>query len=50
MLIETEPYSEPCQTSKINFFTKMVNNFEPLIIFENGSILDVLQGSEYALL
>ena len=32
MLIETEPYSESCQTSKMKFFTKMVNDFEPLFL------------------
>ena len=38
----TEAYLEPCQTSKMERFAKM------LTIFLKSSILDVWQGSEYA--
>ena len=38
-----DTYSEPCQTSKIKFFVKIVNGF-----FVKGFILDVWQGFEYA--
>ena len=40
-------YSEPCQTSKMVRFAKIVNNCNPLTISTTYSILDVLQGSEY---
>ena len=30
----------PCQTSKMERFAKIVNGFQPLIIFPKGSILD----------
>ena len=46
--MQTEAYSEPCQTSKIESFAKIVNGFMPLTIFAKRSILDVWQGSEYA--
>ena len=36
-----EAYSESCQTSKIERFTKTVYGFKPLIIFLKRSILDV---------
>ena len=42
-------YLEPCQTSKIECLTKKVNRFKPLTIFAKQSILDVWQGSGYAL-
>ena len=41
-------YSEPCQTSQIVRFAKIVKSFEPLTVCVKGSILDVLQGSQYA--
>ena len=31
--IISEAYSEPCQTSKMELFTKIVNGYEPLAIF-----------------
>ena len=39
--------SEPCQTSKIKTFAKIVNDLKPLIIFGKNPILDVWQDSEY---
>ena len=36
-----EAYSEPCQTSKIELFAKIVNGFQPLTIFAKSSVLDV---------
>ena len=41
-------YSEPCETSKIELFEKIVNNWKLLPISAKTSILDVWQGSEYA--
>ena len=35
----TEVYSKPCQTSKIEFFAKLVNGL--LTIFEKRSVLNV---------
>ena len=36
-----EMSSEPCQTSKMEHFAKIVNNFLPLTIFAKCSILGV---------
>ena len=44
----TEAYSEPCQISKMELFTKVVNSFHPLTIFAKRCVLDVRQGGEYA--
>ena len=41
-------YSESFEISKIKFFVKIVNGFQPFIIFAKNSILDVWQRSEYA--
>ena len=41
-------YLEPCQTSKMKPFTKIIKSFPLLAIFTESCILDVLQGSEYA--
>ena len=43
-----EVYSEPYQTSKIEFFSHLVNSFHSSNIFAKSSILDASQGSEYA--
>ena len=45
---QTEAYSEPSRTSKMELFAKIVNSRTPLIIFTKSSILDVWLGSEYA--
>ena len=37
----SEAYAEPCQTSKMELFTEIVNGFEPLTIFAKSSILHV---------
>ena len=42
----SEVYSECSQTSKIVFFEKIVNGFQPLIIFAKSSTLDLWIGSE----
>ena len=44
MLVQV--YSECCQTSKMEFFVKIISNFHPVNILAENSILDVLQGSE----
>ena len=41
-------YLEPCQTSKWELFTKLVNHFQPLTISTKSFIEDVWQGSECA--
>ena len=38
---DSEAYSEPCQTCKMERFTKIVNGFYPLTIFSKHSIFDV---------
>ena len=43
-----EAYSEPCQTSKMEHFAKIVNAFQLLTIFAKHSILYVWLGSECA--
>ena len=48
MVYWREAYSEPCQTSKIVLFAKIVNEWKLLTIFEKCSILDVWQHSEYS--
>ena len=40
-------YSEPCQTSKTEFFAEIVHVWRLLVIFAKSSILDVCHGSEY---
>ena len=40
-------YSEPCETSKMELLAKTVNDWKPLTIFANSSILVVSQSSEY---
>ena len=44
----TETYSELCQTSKVERFADIVNDFYPLITYAKRSILDVWQSFEYA--
>ena len=44
----SEAYSEPCQTSKMEVFEKITNGFSFLVIFAKSSILDVWQDSEFA--
>ena len=43
-----DTYSEPCETSKMERFVKIVNNFKPLTIFGKRSILDIWEDCEYA--
>ena len=43
----SEAYSEPCQTSKMEGFTKIVNGFSVLTISAKCFTLDVLQDSEF---
>ena len=44
----SEAYSKPCQTSKMEVFAKIMNGFSFLVIFAKSSILDVQQYSELA--
>ena len=46
-LVLSEAYLEPCQTSKVNRFAKIVEGWKLLIIFAKVPIRDVWQGSEY---
>ena len=43
----SQAYSEPCQTSKMECFEEVVNSWKLLTYFAKLSILDVWQGSEY---
>ena len=49
-MIESEVYSELCQTSKVESFAKIVNGFKNITIFKRNSILEIsdIQDSEYA--
>ena len=49
-MIESEVYSELCQTSKVVSFAKIVKSFKRISIFKRNSILDIFdrQDSEYA--
>ena len=49
-MIESEAYSELCQTSKVESFAKIVNGFQKITIFKRISILEIFdrQDSEYA--
>ena len=40
--------SEQGQTSKMEYFAKVVNGWKPLTISLKSSILDVWQGAKYA--
>ena len=42
-----QTFSEPCQTSEMRRFTKIVNSFYSLTISAKHSILDVWEGSTY---
>ena len=41
----SEAYSEPCQTSKMEVFTKIVNGFSFLTIFAKSSKFDKILSS-----
>ena len=45
-LNDPEAYPEPCQTSKMDCFVKIVNGLNLLTFFVRHSILDVWQGSK----
>ena len=49
-MIESETYSELCQTSKVESFAKIVNGFKKITIFKRNFILEIFdrQDSEYA--
>ena len=49
-MIESEAYSELCQTSKVESFAKIVNGFKKITIFKRNSISEIfdIQDSEYA--
>ena len=38
----TEAYTEPCETSKMELFVKIVNSFKPLIIFTKKLHFDMV--------
>ena len=38
---QVETYSEPNQTSKMEFFAKIINGFQPLTIFAKRSFVDI---------
>ena len=43
-----EVYSKPCQTSKMERFAKIFNDFYPLTFFAKRTILDIGEVCEYA--
>ena len=49
-MIESETYSELCQTSKVDSFAKIVHGFKKVTIFKRNFILEIFdrQDSEYA--
>ena len=49
-MIESDAYSEFCQTSKTVFFAKIVNGIKKITIFKRSSFLEIFdrQNSEYA--
>ena len=44
----SEAYLEPCQTSKIDIFAKIINGFQSLTTFTESSFTDIWQGYENA--
>ena len=47
LLLITETYSEPSQTSKMKLFMEINKGFQALIVFAKSLILDFWVGSEY---
>ena len=49
-MIESEAYSELCQTSKVESFAKIVNDFKKITIFKRSFVLEIfdIQDYEYA--
>ena len=45
--LQSEAYSDTCQTSSIKLYAKIVNGWKPLPISAKKSILDVQYGSEH---
>ena len=45
--MKKDAYSEPCQTSKMELFAKIVNGWKPLTVFTKRFLLYVWQCSEY---
>ena len=43
-----QSYPSPCQTPKMELFEIIVNDFQPVTIFAESSILDLWAGPEYA--
>ena len=46
--VNLEAYSEPCKTSKMEVFAKIVNDFLFWLFLQKSSILDVWEDSEFA--
>ena len=40
-MIESEVYSELCQTFKVEYFAKIVNDFKKITIFKRNSVLEI---------
>ena len=47
-LYSAEAYSEPCQISKVELFSKILGDFQSLTISAKSCVLDLWQDSEYA--
>ena len=48
VVLSKEVHPKTNQTSKIEFFGKLVTDVQPLTFFPKSSILDILLGCEYA--
>ena len=40
-MLESEAYSELCQTSRVESFAKIINGFKKVLIFKRNSILEI---------
>ena len=40
-MIESEAHSELCQTSKVEYFAKIVNGFKKITTFKRNSVLEI---------
>ena len=44
----SEPYSEPCQASKMELFAKLVNGWKLFTVLTESSIIDAWRGSQHS--
>ena len=46
-MIESEAYSELCQTSKVDYFAKIVNGFKKITIFKRNAVLEIFDIQDF---